>query len=79
MTVLSEPALDAGLDAAAARRAMIDSQLRPSGVNHPRVLGAGKRFWPELDAPLRLRPKDRHTFASGVEVRTFVKEGGDHR
>ena len=34
MTVLSEPALDA----AAARRAMIDSQLRPSGVNDPRVL-----------------------------------------
>ena len=40
MTVLSEPALDAGLDAAAARRAMIDSQLRPSGVNHSRVLAA---------------------------------------
>ena len=40
MTVLSEPALDAGLDAAAARRAMIDSQLRPSGVNDARVLAA---------------------------------------
>jgi pimeloyl-ACP methyl ester carboxylesterase len=37
MTVLSEPALDAGLDTAAARRAMIDSQLRPSGVNDARV------------------------------------------
>jgi len=39
MTVVSEPALDApALDAGAARRAMIDSQLRPSGVNDPRVL-----------------------------------------
>jgi protein-L-isoaspartate(D-aspartate) O-methyltransferase len=36
MTVLSEPALDAS----AARRAMIDSQLRPSGVNDARVLAA---------------------------------------
>jgi len=34
MTVLSEPALDTS----AARRAMIDSQLRPSGVNDPAVL-----------------------------------------
>ena len=34
MTVLSEPALDTG----AARRAMIDSQLRPSGVTDPLVL-----------------------------------------
>ena len=34
MTVLSEPALDTG----APRRAMIDSQLRPSGVNDPAVL-----------------------------------------
>jgi protein-L-isoaspartate(D-aspartate) O-methyltransferase len=40
MTVLSEPALEAGLDTAAARRAMIDSQLRPSGVNDARVLAA---------------------------------------
>ena len=40
MTVLSEPALDAGLDTAAARRAMIDGQLRTSGVSDPRVLAA---------------------------------------
>ena len=39
MTVLSEPALDTpALDGGAARRAMIDSQLRPSGVNDPQVL-----------------------------------------
>jgi len=34
MTVLTEPALDT----AAARRAMIDCQLRPSGINDPAVL-----------------------------------------
>ena len=39
MTVLSEPALDA----VAARRAMIDSQLRPSGVNDPAILAAFDR------------------------------------
>ena len=40
-TALSEPALASGGDAAAlaaARRTMIDTQLRPSGVNDPRVL-----------------------------------------
>jgi protein-L-isoaspartate(D-aspartate) O-methyltransferase len=47
MTVLTEPAREdaASLDAAmdVARRAMIDSQLRPSGVNDPAVLAAFKR------------------------------------
>ena len=44
MTVLSEPAPDApALDAGAARRAMIDSQLRPSGVNDPAVLATFAR------------------------------------
>lgn len=39
MTVLTEPALDAAAGAnLGARRAMIDSQLRPSGVNDPAVL-----------------------------------------
>ena len=48
MTVLTEPALDTAATGAAAtgdtaRRAMIDSQLRPSGVNDPAVLAAFNR------------------------------------
>ena len=48
MTVLTEPALDVaatqgGVSMDAARRAMIDSQLRPSGVNDPAVLAAFNR------------------------------------
>lgn len=41
-------------------------------VVHPVVLGAGTPYWPALDSPLRLRPVDRRTFASGVEIRSFV-------
>jgi dihydrofolate reductase len=41
-------------------------------VVHPVVLGAGTPFWPELDAPLRLRLTDTHTFASGAEFRSYV-------
>ena len=44
MTVLSGPALDAGARSLRARRAMIDSQLRPSGVNDPQVLSAFARL-----------------------------------
>ena len=43
MTVLTEPALVADANMDAARRAMIDSQLRPSGVNDPAVLAAFNR------------------------------------
>lgn len=39
---------------------------------HPVVLGAGLPFWPPLDAPLRLRQTERSTFASGVELQTYV-------
>ncbi len=35
-------------------------------ILHPVLLGAGTRFFPELDAPLTLRQLDRRTFASGV-------------
>lgn len=42
-------------------------------VVHPVVLGGGKRFWPELDAPLRLRLVEKRPFASGVEARTYVR------
>jgi len=41
-------------------------------VVHPVVLGAGTPFWPELDTPLRLRLIDTKTFASGVEVWSYV-------
>jgi protein-L-isoaspartate(D-aspartate) O-methyltransferase len=43
MTVLTEAAHDAAATSDAARRAMIDSQLRPSGVNDPAVLAAFNR------------------------------------
>ena len=41
-------------------------------VIHPVVLGTGIPFWPELDAPLRLRQIDEHRFSSGTELRSFV-------
>jgi len=51
------------------RRGLVDEyQL----VVHPVVLGAGTPFWPELDAPLRLRPLETHTFGSGVEFRSYA-------
>ena len=51
------------------RRGLVDEyQL----VVHPVVLGAGTPFWPELDAPLRLRLLETHTFGSGVEVRSYA-------
>ena len=59
MTVLTEPALDAAPNAAmsmdAARRAMIDSQLRPSGVNDPAVLAAFNRVQREDFVPAAAR------------------------
>jgi dihydrofolate reductase len=51
------------------RRALVDEYRL---VVHPVVLGAGTPFWPELDAPLRLRLTDTHAFASGVELRSYV-------
>jgi dihydrofolate reductase len=51
------------------RRGLVDEYRL---VIHPVVLGAGTPFWPELDTPLRLRVVERHTFGSGVEVRTYV-------
>jgi dihydrofolate reductase len=51
------------------RRGLVDEyQL----VVHPVVLGAGTPFWPEVDAPLRLRLVDQHTFTSGAELRSYV-------
>ena len=41
-------------------------------VVHPVALGAGIPFWPQLDAPLQLRPVEKRTFASGVELRSYV-------
>lgn len=60
MTVLTEPALDpamTGYSATgdAARRAMIDSQLRPSGVNDAAVLAAFNRVRREDFVPMAAR------------------------
>ena len=51
------------------RRGLVDEYRL---VIHPVVLGAGTPFWPELDAPLRLRLVDTRTFGSGAEVRSYV-------
>ena len=60
MTVLTEPALDTAAtgysaNGDAARRAMIDSQLRPSGVNDPAVLAAFNRVRREDFVPASAR------------------------
>jgi dihydrofolate reductase len=51
------------------RRGLVDEYRL---VVHPVVLGAGTPFWPELDAPLRLRLVETRTFASGAELRSYV-------
>jgi dihydrofolate reductase len=51
------------------RRGLVDEYRL---VIHPVVLGTGIPFWPELDAPLRLRQIDEHRFSSGTELRSFV-------
>ena len=51
------------------RRGLVDEYRL---VVHPVVLGAGTPFWPDVDAPLRLRPVETHVFSSGVELRTYV-------
>lgn len=51
------------------RRGLVDEFQM---VVHPVVLGAGKPFWPELEAPLRLRQVDGRRFGSGVEFRSYV-------
>jgi dihydrofolate reductase len=51
------------------RRGLVDEYRL---VIHPVVLGAGTPFWPELDAPLRLRLIETRTFESGVVIRSYV-------
>lgn len=51
------------------RRGLVDEYRL---VIHPVVLGAGTPFWPDLDAHLRLRLVETRTFASGVEMRSYV-------
>jgi dihydrofolate reductase len=41
-------------------------------VIHPVVLGGGTPFWPDLDAPMRLRLVDRHAFDSGPIAETYL-------
>lgn len=51
------------------RRGLVDEYKL---MIHPVVLGAGTPFWPELDAPLRLRLVEERKFESGVALRTYV-------
>jgi dihydrofolate reductase len=51
------------------RRGLIDEYRL---LVHPVVLGAGLPYWPQVDAPLRLRQTERHEFSSGQELRTYV-------
>ena len=51
------------------RRGLVDEYRL---VVHPVVLGAGKPFWPELEAPLHLRLVERHEFSTGAELRSYV-------
>ena len=51
------------------RRGLVDEYRV---VVHPVVLGAGTPYWPELDAPLKLKPVEQHTFTSGAEYRSYV-------
>lgn len=51
------------------RRGLVDEYRL---VVHPVVLGAGTPFWPELDAPLRLRLIETRTFGSGAEYRSYA-------
>lgn len=51
------------------RRGLVDEYRL---VVHPLVLGSGTPYWPRLDAPLRVRQVEAHTFTSGAELRSFV-------
>jgi dihydrofolate reductase len=51
------------------RRGLIDEYRM---VVHPVVLGTGTPYWPQLEAPLSLRLKERRPFPSGAELRTYV-------
>lgn len=51
------------------RRGLVDEyQL----IVHPVALGTGMPFWPELDAPIRLRLTETRRFGSGAELRSYV-------
>ena len=51
------------------RRGLIDEYRL---VVHPVALGAGTPYWPQLERPVRLRVREKHTFSSGVELRSYV-------
>jgi dihydrofolate reductase len=51
------------------RRGLVDEYRL---VIHPVVLGAGTPYWPELDAPIRLRLVERETFRNGVVAERYV-------
>jgi dihydrofolate reductase len=41
-------------------------------VVHPVILGGGTPYFPKLDAPIRLRPLESRTFASGVRYLAYA-------
>jgi dihydrofolate reductase len=61
----------ATLGASFIRRGLIDEYRL---VVHPVILGAGTPFFPALDQPIRLRPIEEHTFASGVRYLAYAAE-----
>jgi dihydrofolate reductase len=66
--------LDVGgatLAASFIRRGLVDEYHL---MVHPVVLGAGTPYFPELDRPIRLRPIDERTFASGVRYLAYARE-----
>jgi dihydrofolate reductase len=50
------------------RRGLVDDYRL---VIHPVVLGAGTPFWPDLDAPQRLRLTETRMFASGAMLASY--------
>jgi dihydrofolate reductase len=52
------------------RRGLVDEYRL---VVHPVAIGAGTPYFPPLDEPLRLRPIDTRTFASGVVYHAYAR------
>jgi dihydrofolate reductase len=51
------------------RRGLVDEYRL---VVHPVVLGAGTPFWPDVDAPTRLRLAETRTFGSGAVLMSYA-------
>jgi dihydrofolate reductase len=58
------------------RRGLVDEYRL---VVHPVVIGAGKPFFPPLDAPLQLRLLETRTFASGATYLAYADDSATTR